>query len=349
MTWMLIVVPILAVASSLGLHAMARTVFPALGLLDFPERYGLKRARIPYPTGIIAVALFLFFYLALDRWNIQTLSTAAAVALLGLSCFIDDRHPLPPFLRIIIHILASALVFLGGARIFSFTNPLEHLIGPPILIINAWNVTVPMFGSVPLLSMLFSVFWLGLTINALNWFDGIPGQVSTLSTIGFLTIGCLSLSSRVAQPQLALLAFTLGGISLGCLVFDFPPPRMLMGDTGAMFFGFMLGVLTIYSGGKVATAFLVLGVPLFDLILVIGRRIAKGKSPLRGNATDEHLHHRLLRCGWQPRNIILLTAGIGAVFGVSALFFNTLEKFLAAVILFLLMLLLSVYSKPHAR
>jgi UDP-GlcNAc:undecaprenyl-phosphate GlcNAc-1-phosphate transferase len=185
-------------------------------------------------------------------------------------------------------------------------------------------------------------------MNALNWFDGIPGQVSTLSTIGFLTIGFLSLSSRVEQPDLALLAFILAGISLGGLLFDFPLPRILMGDTGSMFFGLMLGVLTIYAGGKVATAFLVLGVPLTDSFLVILQRILKGTSPLRGSLAGEHLHHRLLAKGWDERQVILLTALLGAAFGVTALFLDTLGKFIAALLLFLLMLVLSLYARPRA-
>ncbi len=341
-----LLIPAAALMLSLIVHAVALKVFPRLGLLDFPERYGFTRARIPYPVGIVSVLLFLAFFLFLSRWNIQTVMTALAVLLLGITSFIDDRKPLPPLLRIVIQILAALLIFLGGARIYSFTNPLEGMFGGPVIKLDAPAVTTALFGTLPLLSALFTVFWIGLTINALNWFDGIPGQVTTLSTIGFLTIGLLSLSSRVNQPALALLALTLAGISAGALFFDLQPGKMLIGDTGAMFFGLMLGLLTIYSGGKVATAFLVLGVPLLDLAIVIVRRIVKGKNPIRGDARDEHLHHRLLLKGWSRGSIIALTAGIGTVFGISALFMDTAQKFMAAVLLFVLMLMLSLYSRP---
>ncbi|HLD63730.1 MAG TPA: hypothetical protein VI913_02430, partial [Candidatus Peribacteraceae bacterium] len=148
------------------------------------------------------------------------------------------------------------------------------------------------------------------------------------------------------QANLSELAFLLAGLSAACLLFDFPPNRVLMGDTGAMFFGLMLGVLTIYAGGKVATAFLVLGVPLIDSVIVVTRRLAKGASPFRGNTKDEHLHHRLLAKGWQPQQIILLTAGLGSVFGVTALYLSTFQKLLAAVLLLLIMLGLQWYSSP---
>ena len=120
-----------------------------------------------------------------------------------------------------------------------------------------------------------------------------------------------------------------------------------MGDTGAMFFGLMLGVLTLYAGGKVATAFLVLGVPLIDVFLVIMRRVSKGANPMRGNTTDEHLHHRLLSKGWSERKVIGLTAGLGTLFGITALFLSTGEKMIAAGILLLILLGLSKYSQER--
>ncbi|MDD4319649.1 MAG: MraY family glycosyltransferase [Candidatus Peribacteraceae bacterium] len=339
--------PLLAFAASVILHALALKLFPRWGLLDFPERYGYARPRIPYPTGIVSVALFLAFFLCLERWNAQTGSVAAAVILLATFSFIDDRTPLPPLLRAGVQAVAGLVIFWGGAQVYSFTNPFEHLAGGAVIPLDRWRLTVPLLGNIPVWSAVFTVFWIGLTTNALNWFDGIPGQVPVLATIGFLTIGFLSLSARVDQPSLALIAFVLAGIGGGCLLFGLPGNRMVIGDTGAMFFGLMLGVLTIYSGGKVATAFLVLGVPLVDFALVIGRRILKGKSILKGDMRDEHLHHRLLRKGWNRGAIIALTAGLGTLFGISALFFSTQEKIIAAAVLFLVMLGLSVYSRPR--
>ena len=343
---LLIVIPLLAAACAAGSHLAALRLFPRWGLLDFPERYGLQRGRLPYPTGIIAVITFLAFFLALEPFTPKAAGLAAAIAILGASSFLDDRAPLPPLLRLGVQATAGSLVFLSGTHIYTLTNPLPSL-GGEVISLDILSPVVPGIGSVPVLSGIFTVFWLGLTINALNWFDGIPGQVSTLSTIGFLTIGFLSLSERVGQPQLALLAFVLAGIAAASLLFDFPPPKVVVGDTGAMFFGLMLGVLTIYAGGKVATAFLVLGVPLIDLFLVVLRRVMKRRSPLKGSARGEHLHHRLLARGWNPRSVILLTAGIGTVFGSAAIFMDTYQKFLAGLALLALMVLLTIYSRPR--
>ncbi len=340
----LVSLPLLAFALTAMLHLLAMRLFPRWGLLDFPERYGLTRGRLPYPTGIIGLGVFLLMFVFIQPFSVQAGGVIAAVVLLGATSFIDDRAPLPPLARLLVQASAALLVFATGdctgSRVCSVTNPLEGIIGGPIIELN---------GALPILSLLITVFWLMLTTNALNWFDGIPGQVSALSTIGFLTIGVLALSARVDQPLLALLAFAVAGISLAGFLFELPPPLAIPGDTGAMLFGFLLGVLTIFAGGKVATAFLVLGVPIIDLLFVMIRRIRNGRSPLHGSMAGEHLHHRLLAKGWNPLSIIGLTAAIGTGFGVTALFLDTREKFLAGLMLLLLMLLLSLYADRPAK
>ncbi|MBT7928970.1 undecaprenyl/decaprenyl-phosphate alpha-N-acetylglucosaminyl 1-phosphate transferase, partial [Candidatus Peregrinibacteria bacterium] len=305
-------------------HAAAIKVFPNLGLLDKPDRYGLNRNPIPYPTGLICILLFLVAFICIqpilnESFSMQHIGLAAAILILGISSFIDDKVQIPPLIRIGVQIACALIIFGTGTRIFTLTNPLSSFTGIADLQLDTWTIVWPALSNPSVIGAIFTVVWIGLTINALNWFDGITGQVSTISIIGFVTIGFLSLSSRVDQPELALICFLLAGIAIGSLIFEIPPAKILMGDTGAMFFGFMLGVVTIYAGGKVATAFLVLGIPILDFIIVIGRRVLKRKPVLKGNQINEHLHHRLLTKGWSPRSIIILTAIIGTLFGTSAL------------------------------
>ncbi len=322
------------------------SMFPKLGLLDFPERYGLKRPALPYPLGVVAPIVFLpFLFTVAQRQNMQFFALVSAIVVLALICFWDDRKPLPSLARLGLQILIAIALFVTGTRIATLTNPLDILGLGNDLLLELWMIPSPL-GPLPLLSGLFTVGWLLLTINALNWFDGIGGQVSVLSTIGFLTIGLLSISDRVGQVSLGMLALALAGIALACAVATIPPARGILGDSGSMFFGLMLGVLTIYAGGKVATAFLVLGVPLIDLVIVVIRRLSKGHSPFTGNAKDEHLHHRLLAKGWSEAQVIALTAVLGTAFGVTALFLSSFGKVIAAGVLFGLMLLLSWYSAP---
>lgn len=332
------------------LFVIALRAFPAWGLLDFPERYGLTRARIPYPTGILAVIAFLAFFVifestvALKPWSLQAIGLIAGIALLAVITFRDDRSPLPASLRLLTQVAVAVVIFLTGTRIYTLTNPLASWTGIDVIPLYTWTLPLPALGNPSLFGLLFTVLWLALTMNALNWFDGIRGQVSVLSVLGFVTIALLSLSDRVGDFSLAMISFALAATALACLLFDRPGPLALIGDTGAMFFGLLLGVLTIFTGGKVATGFLVLGVPLIDSFIVVVRRLLKGKSVFQGDAQNEHLHHRLLRRGWTEWQIIALTSGLGAAFGITALFLSTVEKFLAALALFLIMLLLSIYS-----
>ena len=346
----LIALPLVALALSVLLHSLALKVFPTMNLLDFPERYGLRRKRKPYPTGILTVCAFLVLFLCIQKllaepWSMQHKGLMVGIALLGLACFTDDRVSLSSRSRLFVQVVCALIIFGTGTRIFSLTNPLETLTGIERIQLDTFVLRSPLLSDPSLIGAAFTVLWLGLTINALNWFDGIPGQVSVLALIGFLTIGFLSLSQRVNQPELAMISFVLAGLAAGGLLFDFPPSKVIMGDSGAMFYGLMLGVLTMYAGGKVATAFLVLGVPLIDFCIVIARRLAKGTPIMRGGAENEHLHHRLLKKGWKERHIIALTAMLGTTFGLSALFLTTVQKFLAAVVLLGIMLLLSRYSR----
>ncbi|HAI98475.1 TPA: hypothetical protein DCL30_02935 [Candidatus Peribacteria bacterium] len=352
---LLVGTPLLCFAFCVILHLFALKFFPRWGLLDFPERYGLKRPRLPYPTGVAAVITFLLFFaifestIALKPWSLQAIGLMTAIVLLAAVSFADDRKPLPAAGRLAIQILVAGVIFLTGTRIYTLTNPLASLAGGDVFALHTFEIPMAALGNPSLIGMLFTVLWLGLTMNALNWFDGIRGQVSVLSVLGFLTIGLLSLSTRVGDFSLGIIAFALAGIAAACLLFDRPAPLSLIGDTGAMFFGLMLGALTIFTGGKVATGFLVLGVPLIDLGFVIVRRLLKGTSPLKGNEQDEHLHHRLLRRGWTEWQIIALTTALGASFGIAALFLSTLQKFLAAFALVLIMLWLSLRSAPEAK
>jgi UDP-N-acetylmuramyl pentapeptide phosphotransferase/UDP-N-acetylglucosamine-1-phosphate transferase len=279
---------LLAFGLTVGLHLSALRLFPRWGLLDFPERYALTRERLPYPAGIIAVCTFLILFPTFFPMGMQNVGVLLGVAMLGIVCFLDDRWSLNPWLRLGVQATVALVIFLTGTRIFSLQNPLEGFVGTDVIPLDTLTIPSSFWSNPSIWGALFTILWLGLTMNAMNWFDGIPGQVNVLSTIGFVVIGLLSLSDRVDQPPLAFLAFLLAGIAAGCLLFDLPPPKVVLGDTGSMFFGLLLGVLTIYAGGKVATAFLVLGVPLIDSVLVGAQRIFSGRSLAQGSKKGEH-------------------------------------------------------------
>ena len=146
-----------------------------------------------------------------------------------------------------------------------------------------------------------------LTINALNRFDGVSGNTSGISTIGFVTIASLIQwivlpAFPDISPDTALTLTTTATLarvmSIFCLLATIieTKPRGLMRDTGTMFMGFALAYLSLMGGTKVGIVLVVLSLALFDAIRVLARRMIKlRKNPLKGDYT--HLHHRLLANG----------------------------------------------------
>lgn len=270
----------------------------------------------------------------------QNIGVITSVVIVAVTSFIDDRTPLPSWLRLSIQVLATFIIFAAGSRIYTITNPIGG-----ILKLDTLTITLPLFGSLPILSGVITMGWLLLTINAMNWFDGISGQVSIVSFLGFCMMGLLAYF-RNGEPEIALLSFILAGIAGGGILYDFPPARMLIGDSGSMFYGLLLGMLGVYQGGKIATVFLALGIPLTDALFVILGRIMRKQSPFKGGR--DHLHHRLLRVGFGERTIVLLTALISVCFGGTALFLSTAEKGIAFVILLGIMAIVSIVLKRQS-
>jgi UDP-N-acetylmuramyl pentapeptide phosphotransferase/UDP-N-acetylglucosamine-1-phosphate transferase len=197
-----------------------------------------------------------------------------------------------------------------------------------------------------IISALFTIFWVMAILNTMNFVDGISGLTSGVSFIAGLTLFVLSVHPAVhadpgSQVGVATIALIIAMISLAYAIFDFPKPRILMGDTGSTFLGFMIACLAIFSGGKVATVFLVLGIPILDMIWVVLRRtFVEKKAFWKGDL--KHLHHRFLDFGFSERRVVVLYLIITAIFGISAVsFVSSQQKFFVLIGLVVLMSVLA--------
>jgi len=128
---------------------------------------------------------------------------------------------------------------------------------------------------------------------------------------------------------------------LGFLFFNWHPAKIFLGEGGSLLLGFILGVLAIISGGKIAIALLVMGIPILDVIWTIIRRLVAGKNPFKF-ADRGHLHFRLLDLGLGQKRTVLIFYFLAAIFGVSGLFLQSLGKVFALLILFAIMLVLVI-------
>ena len=314
--------------------------FPKLGLLDNPKKYGLKRAPIPYFGGLTIFATFVIATLIFVSPSKEVLGLLVGTILLTLTAFLDDAYRLPAWIRLAVQILAAAILVISGLGIDHLTNPFGGVFDLSAL---DWNIGQFWGGEyhLTLLADLFTIFWVVLLANSLNWLDGVAGLSSGIAGLAALVIFFLAARAGYHyfdQSAVIALAGILAGSALAFTIFNFPPPKILLGDSGSMLLGFVVAALAVFSGGKIATAALVLGFPLLDAVWVVLRRIFAGHSPFRGDYG--HLHHRLLAAGFSKKQTVLTIYLASAAFGAIALFIdNSFGKLIALSILFLAMLL----------
>jgi UDP-N-acetylmuramyl pentapeptide phosphotransferase/UDP-N-acetylglucosamine-1-phosphate transferase len=186
------------------------------------------------------------------------------------------------------------------------------------VILTAFNTPfgsqIDLYALSPWLAILATVFWIGWMSNVVNFVDGLDGIAAGISLIAALMLALHALRLDPPQITIALLPLALAGACAGFLLFNFPPAKIFMGDSGAEFLGYMLGVSAIIGGAKLATVLLVLGVPILDVIWLIVSRILSGRAPM--SSGRDHLHLRLRDLGFSQRQIAIFYYGLSASFGL---------------------------------
>jgi UDP-GlcNAc:undecaprenyl-phosphate GlcNAc-1-phosphate transferase len=170
-------------------------------------------------------------------------------------------------------------------------------------------IQVPFNGLLPigLLAIPLTLLWVvGLT-NALNLIDGLDGLAAGVTAISTMTLFFVAL--RTHQIGAAILLLALGGSALAFLRYNFFPAKIFLGDSGSLFLGFVLATSSIIGVFKTTLVvallvpLLILGVPIFDTLFAIGRRLKNKKHPFE--ADNKHIHHMLLRAGFNQREAVL--------------------------------------------
>ncbi len=250
------------------------------------------------------------------------LSIAAVLILIG--GWLDDIRPRRPGTQFIWPIMAAVVLMSVGIGITFLTNPFGGLIYLDSLQwdVVTWRNTAYQF---TLWADLFTFVWLLGATYTTKILDGLDGLVSGVGVIGSIIVFLVTLRPEVNQPDVALLSLTFGGAALGFLLWNWHPAKIFLGESGSLFIGFMLGTLAIISGGKIATALLILGLPILDLAWVILQRVWRGRSAWqRGDRL--HLHFRLRDRGLSVRQSVLILYAYSIVFGLSTLWFHGVQK-----------------------
>lgn len=244
-----------------------------------------------------------------DNLIVKLLGFLAGIAVLGITCFIDDSKGIPSMVKLLAQIVAAIIVIMCGIRIENFTLPFTD----NKIFMNE------------IFSFILTLGWIVGITNAINLIDGLDGLSS-----GVCLISCLSLLiifSLNGSPIIAIVLITaLAGAIVGFLPFNFSPAKTFIGDTGSNFMGFSLSIISILGVAKTYTAIvliapiIVLALPIFDTLFAIVRRIVKGKSIKAVLKPDKgHLHHRLMQKGYTQKQAVLIMYGITAILGMFAI------------------------------
>jgi len=323
----LLTIPTIALAKKFHLVTDSKTrSHPAHTHVGIIPRAG----GLPIYLSILFTSLI---FLPISKIIFGILIASFFLIILGL---FDDAYDLSPYLRFAANILISGLVIAFGLGIPYISNPFGGVIR-----LDFWQIPINFFGVhyIWVVADLLAIIWLTWSTNMINWSKGIDGQLPGFVAITAIFLGLLSqrfTAHDISAQQVAVLSFIVAGAYLGFLPFNYYPQKIMPGYGGGALAGFLLGILSILSFGKVGTAVLILSIPLIDAIYTMIRRLKKRQSPFR--ADWGHFHHRLLEIGWGKRRIAWFYWIISLILGVSSLFLEGIEKLIAFLMIAVLLL-----------
>ncbi|KST63456.1 MULTISPECIES: MraY family glycosyltransferase [Mastigocoleus] len=310
-----------------------------VGWADQPNARRLNREPLPnagglaiYAGAIAAIVLAtLLRPIELHSVLAQVLTILLGGSILVLVGFIDDQFSLPASFRLLIQILTALLLFANGISFqLTFGTPID-----------------------PFLSMLLTVFWVVGITNAINLMDGMDGLVGGVSFI--TSISLLAVSAQFPNRAAAtLILAALSGAALGFLRHNFHPSRIIMGDAGAYFFGYVLAATSILGELQTTTVVtlvppvLFLLLPVLDTSQVFIRRLMAGKNPLTTPGKD-HLHHRLLAWGLSQRRAAFALWFVTWIFNLLAMRIRgmSISVILATTASILMLLGFAIWQRMH--
>jgi UDP-GlcNAc:undecaprenyl-phosphate GlcNAc-1-phosphate transferase len=312
------------------------------------EKKKISASRLGGLTIWLSFILLLIniFPFSFFKENLSILGLVFGSLVLVVMGTFDDFKNLSAKTQIIFQLISALIIIIFGVDIGFINNPF----GNPIYL-NTFNFEILNINGHPyfftLFSDLFAIFWIILIINVINWMDGIDGVSGGVGLIGALSLFFISLLPEVNQPLTASLSILLAGSLSAFLIFNFKNARVMLGTAGSAFLGFSLAVLSIMSGGKLATALLILGFPILDAFWVIFQRI-KNKKPI-WKADQNHFHHRLLALGFSQTKITLIILSVCALFAIIAISANTYLKAISLLILAISSLIILIFSSKKKQ
>lgn len=297
-------------------------------VLDYPtEKRRIHKQPIPKMGGLAIVCGFfvaillnvllnIFDLVTLIPQSMQMVGYLAGACIIVLMGSIDDIYGLPPYVKFVFQFAAAIIVICFGTNITSFSNPFSETGYIAIPKVLGWIITF--------------VWIVGIT-NAINFIDGVDGLAAGVSSICMISLFLVSILSEDKQMMaVSIMTASLAGSTLGFLPYNLHPAKIFMTDIGSNFLGFSLAVFSIqgsmksYAAISLAIPILVLGLPIFDVIFAIIRRIKHKQSIV--SADRGHVHHRLLDIGLSQRQTVSILYLVTALLGACAVMLTISSK-----------------------
>lgn len=226
------------------------------------------------------------------------------LAIIASVGFLDDVYQLKAWQKLIAQIVAAIIVIASGLRICYINIPFLTL-----------------YGLNDVLSIIITFGWIIGVTNALNLIDGLDGLATGVSAISTLALSVIFILNGSGDLPLILTIALLGGL-VGFLPYNFNPAKTFMGDVGSNSLGFilatvsMIGMAKTYTFMAIILPVVILGLPIFDTLFAIFRRVSHHKSIME--ADRGHLHHKLIDAGLTQKQAVLVLYAVTAVLGILA-------------------------------
>lgn len=304
------------------------------GLVDVPNERKIHTKPISRIGGVAIWASTMLTFLCLVLMSYYPSENLLSGILLGGSLMfllglVDDVYNLDAKFKLFLQISIATLVYLLGVQIND----------------------VPFIGDLGIFSYPITLLWIVGISNALNFIDGVDGLAGSVVTVNAVTLAIIAVAMTPPNHVSALIGFILAGSMLAFLTYNFNPAKIFMGDSGALFSGFLLAAISITGVMKAATLaillpFLVLAVPIMDITFSSLRRISKGKSPFV--ADSEHIHHKLLHAGFSQKKTVMIMTSVAIIAGALASLFMgsaTIKHYFMYIIAIVVIMIVLNYLK----
>lgn len=305
-----IVFCILSIGISFFLTPIMRKISFKIGAVDYPSHRRVNTKPMPTAGGLVIYVTFFFATFFLQPISLsESLPLFVSGTIVIITGLIDDIKELSPKGKMLGLVIAAVyLVVRNDLTVSFFTAPFLGMIHLP-----TW------------IGFPATIIWVIAITNAINLVDGLDGLASGISIIALSTMGLVSFFFLGAKSYIAtILIYTMVGSILGFLPWNFYPAKIYLGDTGALFLGFMISAFSLYSLKNVTIISLIipiviLGIPITDTLYAMIRR-KLNKTPI-SSADKHHMHHRLMSLGLTHKQTVLFIYLVAAIFSLTALLY----------------------------